>query len=218
MTTTKSTRFRFPTIGTSVVACLILIAAFGLANLAPRGGLETPIVKLVVLHGALPWALQLGAVLIVFNGCRSNRSLRCPELVFAGVSVAAIGLTWWVPNIVAYSGQTPVDAIVQTIETTITRRMSGETLSFILVHRLCGPLISVLEMRGPLSLAGAGFIYSLCSIAIVTGYLVFTASVCHVGHDGPKTLRSLVRFVLLMLLLWVPSMIRFGIEMFGDSL
>ena len=135
-----------------------------------------------------------------------------------GLAIAAVGLTWWLSNIATYAGQDPIEAVVRTIETSIVQQIAGESLGFTLTHRVCGPLMSVFQLRGMLSLAGVTFGYSLCSLFIVMGYLFVTAAVCNVGQEGRTRIRSCVKFAVMMLFLFTPSLIRLAIDVSSASL
>lgn len=209
---TRQGHFRRPSRRTLTVSIALLVAAIVIANLTTQ---ESTVSGRIIINGALPWAFQVAAILTLFAGC-SMATYR-PAFFFTGCVVTSIGLTWWLGNIATYAGRDPIEAAVQTIETSIAQQIAGESLSFTLTHRVCGPLMSVFQLRGMLSLAGGTFGYSLCSLFIIMGYLFVTASVCNVGKGGRTRVRDCVKLFLMLLILFTPSLIRLAIDASSPS-
>lgn len=200
---------------TCIVAVLALAVAWVLANAMRRRAesiIDISVTRHIILTGAIPWCLQFAATLLFVRSFCRSRPNSGSAIRFAAVTTAAIGIVWWVGVALTYHGQDPMEAISQTMITSVEQQFAGERFSFVLVHRICGPLISIIQLRGLLSLAGAGFFYSLATLPLLTGYLVFTASVCNVGHKGPTTTRDVVQFILLVSVIFVPAFIRLAVD------
>lgn len=211
----KNSQLRLPTRRTCIVAALMLAIAWVLVNSMNRQAasiIDISVTRHIVLAGAIPWCIQFVATLLVVRSCCRSRP-HCESAVkFSAVATATIGMVWWVGVAVTYHGQGPLDAISQMLITSVEQQLGGERFSSVLIHRICGPLISIIQLRGFLSLAGVRFFYSLASLSLLTGYFAFTASVCHVGHKGPTTTREVVQFILMASVIFVPAFIRIAVD------
>ena len=212
---TENGQLRLPTLRTCIVASIALVVSWTLANAMRRpveAIFDISVTRHIVLFGTAPWCLQFVATLLVVKSCWRSRLYSGPAIKFAAVATATIGIIWWGGVALTYHGQDPLEAISQTLITSVEQQLAGERFSFVLVHRICGPLISIIQLRGLLSLAGTNYFYSLATLSLLTGYLVFTASVCHVGRKGPTTTRDVVQFILMVSVIFVPEFIRLALD------
>jgi len=209
-------QLRWPSRHSCVVALSALAIAAVFANAYRFTTISlfgTSFTWVIIVTGAIPWALQLLAVLALIKSSQRRLHSVDTPLKFAAIVVAVIGGSWWLGILLTYYGQTPLEAIMQTIVKSIEQQFSGEeTPAFILIHRICGPLTAISQLRGLYTLAGTDYFHALASICVLTGYLTFTARVCEIGTPGPTSIRDIFRFTLMICVIFIPSLIQFGIE------
>lgn len=205
-------QLRWPSIRSCSVAVVALATAAAFANVSrsqPDVLTDTSLTRVIIVSGVIPWALQVLAVVGLVKSSRRGLHRKDLSLKFATMTVTLIGVSWWLGILPRHYGQTPMEAVTQTVQ----QEFAGESLPFVVISRICGPLIAIGRLHGLYVLAGTDYFHSLTSICLLTGYLTFTARVCQVGAPGPTTARDVVRLTLMIFVVFIPSLIRFGIDL-----
>ncbi len=212
---------RWPSRRSCVVALSAFVIAAVFANayrLTTISLFETSFMWVIIVTGVIPWALQLLAVLTLIKSSQPRLHRVETPLKFAAIVVAVIGGSWWLGTLLTYHDQTLMQAIMQTAVTSFEQHFTGEeNPAFILTHRICGPLIAIGRLHGLYTLAGTDYFHALASICALTGYLTFTARVCEMGTPGPTSVRDVLRFTVMICVIFIPSLIQFGIDVASNT-
>ena len=202
-----------------LTAGVFLTIAWLLAQYPPipqRGSVDdVSLVLIVLVAGALPWFLQWVGVTCAI-AVLLCRGMRRGAFHFAMITSLLLATIWWIGIALKLQGQHFLESILELQMFELQSAFGTASFFDECLFHFVGPIVGLVQLRGPMTLSGWDFPLAVLSTALIFGYLLLIGQWSHIGSGAFKG-RDCLKLVVGLLLLYLPAFLRLGLEYIQTS-
>ena len=202
---------RYPLVLTAGVFLAIAWLVAQYPPISQRGSVDdVSLVLIVLVAGALPWFLQWVGVTCAVAVLPRQRFGR-GAFLFAMIASLSLATIWWIGITLRLQGRHLLESNLELQMFELQSAFGTSTFFDECLFHFVGPIVGLVQLRGPVTLSGSDFPLAVLSTALIFGYFLLIGQWSRIGSKPIKG-RDFLKLVVGLLLLYLPAFVRLGLE------